>query len=83
MASISLLLSNKFCLLILVAFVLSVPIVYYASKEYLSNFVNRIDFEFSVLLLAGLVAFTIATFSVGLESVKIALSNPVSSLRDE
>jgi len=62
---------------------LSVPIVYYASKEYLSNFSNRIDFEFSVLILAGFGAFAIATFSVGLESVKVALSNPVDSLRDE
>ena len=52
-------------------------------KEYISNFVNRIDFEFSVLILAGLCAFVIATFSVSLESVKIALSNPLDSLRDE
>tara|TARA_R110000868_G_scaffold260558_3_gene518711 strand:+ start:303 stop:518 length:216 start_codon:yes stop_codon:yes gene_type:complete len=64
-------------------FRLSVPMVYHTSNEYLANFVNRIDFEFSVLILADLGAFAIAAFSVGLESVKIALSNPVDSLRDE
>ncbi|MEQ6122111.1 ABC transporter permease [Reichenbachiella sp. MALMAid0571] len=83
MAGISLLLSKRFCLLILVAFIFSIPVVYYASELYLANFVNRIDFEFSIPLLAGLSAFVIAAFSIGLESVKIALSNPVDSLRDE
>lgn len=81
--SIVLLLSKGFTVLVLVAFVIAVPLAYYAMRSWLSDFAYRIDISVWPFLLAGGVALLIAWLTVSYQSIKAALANPVDALRDE
>jgi putative ABC transport system permease protein len=77
------LLSKDFLKLVLIAFVIAVPLAWYAMNQWLENFAYRIGLEWWVFALAGVAAIAIATLTVSYQSVRAALSNPVESLRSE
>ena len=52
-------------------------------KNWLTDFAYRIDLEWWVFVLAGAVAIGVAFLTVGVQSVKAALANPVESLKSE
>ncbi len=81
--SIVLLLSKGFTVLVLIAFVIAIPLAYYAMQAWLSDFAYRIDISVWPFLLAGGVSLLIAWLTVSYQSVKAALANPVDALRDE
>jgi len=82
-SSIVALLSKDFLKLVLVAFVLAVPVAYYAMSRWLEDFAYRIELGPGVFLLAGSAALVIALATVGVHAVRAALANPVESLRYE
>ena len=82
-ASIVTLLSKDFLKLVLVAFVVAVPVAYVAMNRWLEDFAYRIDLSWGIFLVAGLAALGIAWATVGGQSVRAALTNPVKSLRYE
>jgi len=49
----------------------------------LKGFEYRIELGFTVFVLSGIVSFLIAWVTIGFESVKAALGNPVKALRSE
>lgn len=77
------LLSRDFLVLVIISFVIAVPLGYYAMSQWLSTFAYRVDLSVLVFVLAGATALLIAWITVGIESVKAALANPVNSLRSE
>lgn len=81
--SIVLLLSKGFTRLVLIAFVIAIPLAYWAMRTWLSDFAYRIEISVWPFLLAGGVALLIAWLTVSYQSIKAALSNPVDALRDE
>ncbi|SFD80947.1 ABC transporter permease [Spirosoma endophyticum] len=81
--SIIALLSKDFLKLVLIAIVLAVPIAWLAMNRWLSDFAYRIDIEWWVFALAGLLAVGIALFTISFQSIKAALMNPIKSLRSE
>ncbi len=82
-ASITGLLAKDFLKLVLIAIVLASPIAYYFMNKWLADFAYRIDIQWWMFALAGLLAVGIAFLTVGAQSVKAALANPVKSLRSE
>jgi putative ABC transport system permease protein len=76
-------LSKDFIKLVIVAFVIAVPLGYYAMDTWLENFAYKIELGVTVFILSGVVAFLIAYFTVGFESLKAAVNNPVKALRNE
>ena len=82
-ASVIGLLAKDFLKLVLVAIVFSVPIAWYGMKNWLSEFVYRIDMEWWMFAAAGLSAMAIAFMTVSFQSIKAAMMNPVQSLRSE
>ena len=76
-------LSKDFIILVGIAFVISVPLGYYAMNQWLEGFAYKTELDVTVFLLAGLGAFGIAWLTVGFESMKAAMGNPVDSLRNE
>lgn len=76
-------LSRDFIKLVIVAFVIAVPLGYYAMDAWLENFAYKIELGVTVFILSGVVAFLIAYFTVGFESLKAAINNPVKALRNE
>lgn len=77
------LLSGDFVRLVVIAFLISAPISYYFLERWLQNFVYRATFAWWILPLAGLVTLLIALVTVGIQTVRAAMANPVKSLRSE
>jgi putative ABC transport system permease protein len=82
-SSIVSMLSLDFIKLVAIAFVLAVPIGYYAMNRWLENFAYKIELDVVVFVLAGIASFGIAWLTIGFEAVKAATGNPVDSLRSE
>jgi putative ABC transport system permease protein len=77
------LVSSDFLKLVLIAVVISSPLAWYAMSAWLQDFAFRINISWWVFALAGGMAIVIAFITVGYQSFKAALSNPVKSLRSE
>ncbi len=77
------LLSADFLKLVLVAFVVAVPLAWYAVRQGLQHFAYQIPFPWWILGLTGLLALGIALVTVSFQSIKLALTNPSTSLRSE
>ncbi|MBC8155890.1 MAG: ABC transporter permease [Bacteroidetes bacterium] len=82
-ASIVALLSGDFLKLVGIAIIIATPLAWYAMNRWLQDFAYKIDIEWWVFAVAGLLAIGIALLTVSFQSVKAALMNPVKSLRSE
>ena len=65
------------------AIVISLPIGWYAMDQWLQDFSYRIEVQWWMLLLAAFLAIAIAVLTVGYQSIRAAVVNPVKSLRAE
>jgi putative ABC transport system permease protein len=77
------LLSKDFLKLVLIAIVIASPLAWYAMHTWLADFAYKIDIEWWMFALAGILAIGIALLTVSFQSVRAALMNPVKSLRSE
>jgi len=77
------LLSKDFLKLVIIGFVLAVPITYYFMSEWLLNFSYRTGISAGIFAVSGALALMIALLTVGWQSFKAAIANPVKSLRSE
>jgi ABC-type antimicrobial peptide transport system permease subunit len=77
------LLSKDFLVLVLIAFLLASPLAWWAMHGWLQNFAYHIRVEWWVFLLAGALALLIALLTVSFQAIKVAVANPVKSLRTE
>lgn len=77
------LMSKEFVKLVVIAFVISVPLAWYAMDQWLAGFAYRVPINPMIFIVAGSIALLIALVTVSFESVKAALTNPVTSLRNE
>ncbi|MGA7304166.1 MAG: ABC transporter permease, partial [Rhodothermales bacterium] len=82
-AGIVLLLSRDFTKLVLIACVAAFPIAYFAMRSWLHSFAYAVDIGWLVFAAAGMVTLAIAWLTVGYQSIKAAVADPVRSLRYE
>jgi len=75
--------SMEFVKLVAIAFILAVPLAWYAMSQWLEGFAYKIPMDFTIFLFAGLSAVLIALLTISYESVRAASANPVNSLRNE
>lgn len=68
---------------ILIAFVLSIPIAYYAVNKWLDNFIYRISLDWWLFAFAGAIAIFVSILTISLISWNAARNNPVKALRYE
>jgi putative ABC transport system permease protein len=76
-------LAKDFLILVVAAIVIASPIANYFMNKWLANFIYHVDIQWWMFAGAGLAAVVIAFLTVGLQSVRAALANPVESLRSE
>lgn len=81
--SIVALMSKDFLKLVLIALLIATPIAWFLMKSWLNDFAYRIEMQWWMFALAGLLALLIAFLTVGSQSFKAALTDPVKSLRSE
>jgi putative ABC transport system permease protein len=82
-SEIIILLNKDFVKWVAIAFVIAVPIAWYAMKSWLQNYVYKIDLSWWIFSLAGLTALLIALITVSFQTFKVARRNPVEALRYE
>jgi len=80
---IMLLVSKEFIILIAIAFAVAVPIGYYFVDKWLQDFAYRIHIGWWIFVFSGVLIIAIALITVGFQAIKIAIANPVKSLRSE
>lgn len=78
-----LLVSKEFLNLVIIAFVLAIPLAWWAMHKWLQDYQYRIDLKWWMFLAAGVLVMVIAVLTVSFQSVKAAIANPVKSLRTE
>jgi putative ABC transport system permease protein len=81
--SIVLLLSRNFLILVTIAALLAAPLVWWIMNNWLQDFAYRIQIQWWMFAVGALAAFFIVAFTVGFQSIRAALANPVKSLRTE
>lgn len=81
--SLVVLLTKDFSKLIIVAFLIAVPLAWYAMDNWLQDFAYQITIRPQIFLYAGLAALLIAWTTVSYHSVKAAMANPVEALKYE
>ncbi|MEO1258195.1 MAG: ABC transporter permease [Bacteroidota bacterium] len=77
------LLSTDILKLVLLSIVIASPLAWYAMNNWLQGFSYRIDIGWWIFALAGIISLMIALATVGFQSIKAALANPIDSLRSE
>lgn len=82
-SSIVLMLSRDFVLLVGIAILIGSPVAWWGIQKWLNKFAYRVDLEWWVFALAGVMALGIALITVSFQSLKAAVRNPVESLRGE
>ncbi len=81
--NIVLILSLNFTKLILLSFLISLPLVYFGIGEWLGSFAYHTNVDPITLIGAGLLTVILAWLTISYYSIKIAILNPVNSLRSE
>ena len=77
------LLSKDFLKLVGIAILIAIPFSWYVMEQWLNKYAYKIDVEWWVFALSGILALSIAFFTVSFQSLKSAMSNPIKSLRTE
>ncbi|MGZ8552832.1 MAG: ABC transporter permease [Chitinophagaceae bacterium] len=81
--SITSLLTKDFLKLVMVSLVIASPLAWWIMNNWLQDFAYRINIGWWMFALAGLIAIVIAMATVSFQAIKVAIANPVKSLRTE
>ncbi len=82
-SSITLLIAKNFLQLIGIAILIAIPLAWWAGNQWLENFAFRIPIQLYVFAITAIVTALISLFTIGYHSIKVALMNPVKSLRTD
>jgi putative ABC transport system permease protein len=76
-------LTTDFLKMVGISILISLPIGWFAMDKWLEDFSYRIEIGWWVFALAALLAIGVAVLTVGYQSIKAAVVNPIKSLRTE
>jgi ABC-type antimicrobial peptide transport system permease subunit len=81
--NISVLISKDFLRLVFIAVLIATPIGWLLMNKWLESFPYRIEIEWWMFALVALAALTIAVMTIASNTIRVAMQNPVKSLRTE
>ncbi len=82
-SEVMVMLNKDFVRWVTIAFVISIPVSWYAMTKWLESFTYKTSLSWWIFALAGLLALGIALLTVSWQSWKVSTRNPVESLRYE
>jgi predicted lysophospholipase L1 biosynthesis ABC-type transport system permease subunit len=82
-ANLVAILSTDFMKLVFVAFVLAVPIAWWAVYKWLEEFAYKTEMSWWIFAVSGLSLLFLALVTLSIRTIKTATANPVKSLRTE
>jgi putative ABC transport system permease protein len=77
------LLTGKFTIWVIIANVLAWPVAFLLMRKYMQMYAYKIDFPIWIFFLTALIAYLIALFTIGFQSIKAGNTNPADALRYE
>jgi ABC-type antimicrobial peptide transport system permease subunit len=75
--------AKDFMQLVIIAFLIAVPLGWYAMNNWLSSFAYKVDLSWWMFLLATVISAALAFAVLSYEAIRTALANPVKSLKTE
>jgi putative ABC transport system permease protein len=75
--------SKDFVKLLLIAYVITVPVIYWVGDQWLSNFTFRIPIGWQMFLIPPMVLMLITLTTISIISIRAALETPAKALRQE
>ena len=69
--------------LVIIAFVIAMPIIWFGMNRWLQDFQYRVSISWWIFAAAGFAAIAIAVATTSVQAIRAALANPVKSLRSE
>jgi len=76
-------LSGEFLSLVCIALVIATPVAWWGMREWLQGFAYQVGIQWWIFPVTGLFVILVALLTVGFQSVKVALMDPVKSLKGE
>lgn len=76
-------LSGNFIKLVGISVLIASPIAYFVMKQWLNDFVYRIEMQWWFFVSTGLITLLITMITIGIHGMRAVTSNPVKSLRSE
>ena len=76
-------LSRDFLILVLIALITAIPLAWMAANKWLQNYPYRISLDWWLFVLASLLVILVALTTVISQAIRVAVANPVKSLRTE
>ena len=77
------LISKEFLKLVLIAFLIAVPLTWWAMSSWLENYEYHINISIWLFVAVGFAILLLTSIVVILNTMRAAMSNPVKSLRTE
>lgn len=77
------LICKDFLVLIAMALLLAFPLAYYISENWLQKFDYRTHISWWLFIVSGMGALLISIITISFQAIKVAVSNPIKSLRTE
>ncbi len=81
--AILLLVGRSFVILVLLSFLISIPVAYWLSGQWLQDFAYRIEVTWVFFAAAAAISLLISMIAVSAQSLRAALLNPVDALKYE
>lgn len=80
---IVMILSRKFTLLVMISFLIAAPVTYYLMDAWLNGYAYKVNMGVVIFLAVGMGSWLIALLTVSFQSLRVAKTNPVETLRIE
>ena len=68
---------------VIIAAIIATPLAWYVMNKWLEDFAYRIQISWVVFFITTIIVLALAVLTMGIQSIKAALGNPVNSLRSE
>lgn len=76
-------LSVDFLRLVFLSLIVAFPVAWFAAAKWLENYPYRMPLNWTVFVATAIMVMAIAALTIGVQAIKAAMANPVSSLRNE
>ncbi|WP_299118915.1 ABC transporter permease [uncultured Winogradskyella sp.] len=76
-------LSTDFVKLVMLAFIIAAPIAWWFMSKWLEDFAFRIELNWWIFMVTGIIALLIALITLSFQAIRAAIANPVESLKTE
>ncbi len=81
--NILLMISRNYVKLILISCVFAFPLAYYLTRQWLEGFTYKIEIRWWMIIVPGIIVLTTTLLTIAGLSIRAALANPTTSLKDQ